>query len=290
MTMHATYLSPAALAAQCLRDDPSFALLTPAEQRAETRAVLSQIAGVDPDDIDVQMEAMALAAQPVDAVKASTRIVDTGRKKIVVAQPVAAAPVAPEPVAATEAPAEPEHAPDAAPAGWQPQPCRNPAGCTETLAATGRCMQCGAQRKQATAATVTRPVIEVPMSPKQKALDPIFRKGPHKRQKPRKDKVRKETLLKRPTSTPEGFARRRAKLAEGGLVERVKAATNAPDHYLARIINRSRPTIQAYLNGRIPYDLDRWQLTQLRDMLQQQYNLINDTMDEVDALLSVTQD
>lgn len=287
MTMHATYLSPAALAAQCLRDDPSFALLTPAEQRAETRAVLSQIADVDPDDIDLQMEAMALAAQPVEAAKASTRIVDTGRKKIVVAQPVAAAPVAPEPVQAVKVPAEPERAPEAAPAGWQPQPCRNPAGCTETLAATGRCMQCGAQRKQV-GATIARPVIEAPMPAKQKALDPIFRKGPHKRQKPRKDKVRKETLLKRPTSTPEGFARRRAKLAEGGLIERVKAATNAPDHYLARIINRSRPTIQAYLNQRIPYDLDRWQLTQLRDMLQQQYNLLNDTLDEVGALLAVT--
>lgn len=279
--MRATYLTPAQLAAQCLRDDPSFALLPPAEQRAETRSVLAQIDGVDPDDIDLQMETMALAAEPVSQGASATRIVDTGRKKIVVAQPVAAAPVALAPDPQPEAPEIAEAPPAPAPAAWMAQPCRMPAGCTETLSATGRCMQCGAQRKQPVVTTVTRPVLDGP--------DPIYAPDARK-QKSVKATRGPKRVAKTPveSGTPEQFARKRALLAEGSLIQRVKALTNAPDHYLGRILARSRPTVQAYLQDRITPEFNEWQLKQMHQLLLQQRLMLDDAIDAMEAALHHT--
>jgi hypothetical protein len=279
MSMTATYLTPAALAAQCLRDDPSFPTLSPSAQRAEARAVLAQIDGVDPDDLDTQLEALALASGPSAApAKPDLRVVDTGRKKIVVAAPVLA-PAAPEPPVAAPVVAEEP----IAQLGWQPQPCRMPSGCTETLSATGRCMQCGAQRRMSNLQTVTRPVVEeVRGKP-----DPIYSPAPPRPQKVRKDKQPRVQMRKgvKDVTTPEGFARKRARLFEGNLIEQVKALTNAPDHYIAKLIGRSRPTVQAYIQGRIQVELSRWQMTQLRQLLAQQHLALADALDELDALL-----
>lgn len=285
--MHATYISPAALAAQCLRDDPSFVLMTPAEQRAEARSVLSQINGVDAEDLDLQLETILLASEPVAAAKPSSRIVDTGRKKIVVTQPVAAAPVAPEPVSEVEVAVEPEAPVAASPAAsaWMAQPCRNPAGCTETLAATGRCLQCGAQRKQPVASTVTRPALDAAV---RSQPDPLFRPGATRSPKANK---RPKLVVKTPdrsASTPEGWVRRRALLAQGTLIQKVKSLTNAPDHYLAKLLGRSRPTIHAYMHDRIAPTWSEWQLRQMHQLLLQQRVMLDDAIDHVEATLQIT--
>jgi hypothetical protein len=295
--MLATYLTPSALAAQCLRDDPSFRLLTPAEQRIEARSALALIAGCDADDIDLQLETIALATAPAEAAKTTTRIVDTGRKKIVVSVP-AVEPVA-APVEALATPVAEGPAETLAEASgallevdrsdrvqWIPQACRNPAGCTETLAGTGRCMQCGAQRKPPKH-SVKRPVDIDPVQRPDPALNP----APPKSKKATRivTKVTKARKLNTAVvATPEAFARRRSELARGDILHRTKALTNAPDHYLAKVLNRSRASIQAYLNERIAFNPSKWQLQQLQQLLLQQRLMLDDALDTIEAALEHT--
>ncbi|CAB4121035.1 hypothetical protein UFOVP6_1, partial [uncultured Caudovirales phage] len=157
--MQPLFRSAAELVAQCLRDDPTFGLMTPAEQRAEARMLMTKVEGCDPDDIDVQMEALTLAAQPVTA-SASSRVVDLGRRRIVVAAPrldsAGALEVAVPDIARPVVEQAPQAAPMASARGFEPQLCRNPGGCTERVGATGRCMDCGAQRQAPPAMNIAR--------------------------------------------------------------------------------------------------------------------------------------
>ena len=287
--MQPLFRSAAELVAQCLRDDPTFGLMTPAEQRAEARMLMTKVEGCDPDDIDVQMEALTLAAQPIEA-STSSRVVDLGRRRIVVAAPrVASAPQAQEVAKPTIARPVVDVAPQAPPTAsvraFEPQICRNQGGCTERLGATGRCMDCGAQRQAPPTPNVAR--IDSP--------DPVHntRIVSAKKQGKKQVKMRKDASLdpprrKRLEGSPEGYARKRGEMLRGGVLERVKGLTNAPDHYLGRLIGRTRPTVQAYLRGRIDLNMNAWQIGQLKTLLEQQRLSLDDTIDELDALLAVT--
>ncbi len=285
--MKPLFLSAAELVAQCLRDDPTFSLMTPAEQRIEARMLMTKVEGCDPDDIDVQMEALALAAQPLPEARTSTRVVDTGRKRIVVAAPrldghsgepeVAVLAITRPVIDAAPAPA-----PVAPALGFEPQPCRNQSACDERIGGTGRCMSCGAQRKAPPPMTVAGP------DPVHNArIVPPAKQG-KKQVKTRKDAKPRVTLRKRLEGSPEGYARKRGEMMRGNILERVKGLTNAPDHYLGRLIGRTRPTIQAYLKGRIEVNMNAWQVGQLKALLEQQRLALDDALDELDALLAVT--
>lgn len=296
-TMKPVFRTAAELVAQCLRDDPTFGLMTPAEQRAEARMLMTKVEGCDPDDLDVQMEALTLACQP-RAEMPVTRMVDTGRKRIAVAAPrldahegsvdlgaQVAADTVTRPVAPPSAPA----------VAFAPQMCRNTDGCTERLGATGRCMDCGAQRRAPPAPLVAQPASGVVET---KKPDPVFNKPPRiRKSRAKKPAKRVKTAVdvvalrkaKGEQSTPAGFARKRNRLMTGGIMERTKALTNAPDHYLAKLIDRSRPTVQAYLQGRIVPVLNAWQVNQLRELLEQQKLAIDDVLDELGAMLHETQ-
>lgn len=140
-------------------------------------------------------------------------------------------------------------------------------------------MQCGAQRRKPKAEAVTRPDV-----------DPVKRPDVVMNPKPAKARnahrvTRKNKLNLAIAATPEAFARRRSELAKGGILHRVKALTNAPDHYLAKVINRARVTVQAYLNERLPFTPDRWQLQQLHQLLLQQRLMLDDAIDHIEAAI-----
>lgn len=288
--MQTHFRSAAELVAQCLRDDPTFGMMTPAEQRAEARMLMTKVEGCDPDDVDVQMEALALASQPV-TVSASSRVVDLGRRRIVVAAPRldahGALEVAVPDIARPVVDQAPEAPPTASARVFEAQLCRNLGGCTERLGATGRCMDCGAQRREPPAMNIAR------LAPK---IDPVHnaRIVSAKVQGKKQIKTRKDAnpMPKLPTSerqTPEAYARRRGAMLRGGIMERVKGLTNAPDHYLARLIGRTRPTVQAYLAGRIEVTLNRWQVGQLKTLLEQQRLALDDALDELEAMIAMSE-
>ena len=203
-----------------------------------------------------------------------------------------AVPVASEPAPAAEVADEPDDA--VAPflevlvgdrsdrVRWVPQACRKPGACTERVAGTGRCMDCGAQRKEPKGSAIRRPEVQ--------ALDPVDRADPvHNARPPKSVKAtrvtRKTKLNTERQMTPEAFARRRSELTKGHLLHRVKALTNAPDHYLAKVLNRSRASIQAYLNERIGFTPSAWQLGQMQQLLLQQRVLLDDALDTIEAAL-----